>query len=39
MGATYKAAVWVDIDKVEIQEKPIPEPGVGKVLLKIIMHL
>ena len=34
MGSTYKAVVWTDIDKVEVVEKPVPEPGPGKVLLR-----
>ena len=35
MGSTYKAAVWTDIDKVEVMERPVPAPGPGKALLRI----
>ncbi len=30
-----KAAVWTDINKIEIREVPIPVPGEGEVLIKI----
>ncbi|MFC1676753.1 zinc-binding dehydrogenase [Planctomycetota bacterium] len=35
MASKYKAAVWTDINKVQIEERPIPLPGAGKVLLEI----
>lgn len=35
MGSMYKAAVWTDINKIEVMERPIPKPGSGEVLLKI----
>ena len=35
MSSTYKAAVWTDIGKVEVMERPVPAPGPGTVLLKI----
>ena len=35
MAKTYKAAVWTDVNKVEILEKPLPEPGPGQLLLQI----
>lgn len=35
MVSKYKAAVWTDINRIEIQEKKISELGQGEVLLKI----
>lgn len=35
MGNMYKSAVWIDVNRVEIIEKPISTPGPGKVLIKI----
>lgn len=31
-----KAAVWVDYGKIEIREVPVPQPGDGEVLLKVV---
>jgi len=35
MAGTMKAAVLVKPQKFEIQERPIPEPGAGEVLIKV----
>lgn len=35
MEGTMKTAVMTDIRKVEIQQRPIPKPGAGEVLVKI----
>ena len=35
MSETMRVAVVVEIGRVEIQERPLPEPGEGEVLLRI----
>jgi len=35
LESTYKAAVWVAKDRVEIMEKPTPRPGPGQALLRV----
>lgn len=35
MNGTMKAALLVEPNKFEIQERPIPEPGAGEVLIKV----
>ena len=35
MGIVNKAVVWTGNNKVQIEERPVPRPGYGEVLLKI----
>ncbi len=36
MRSLYRAAVWTENDNVEVEEREVPVPGQGEVLLKIM---
>ena len=38
MARTMQCVVWQGRGKVEIEERPVPEPGLGEVLVKILTN-